>query len=334
MTPELLKAMVPGASWDRCLALAAPLAETFARFGIEGDDQIAVFVAQAAHETASFRYLRETADGTAYEGRKDLGNTQPGDGPRFRGAGIFQTTGRANFRRVGEALRIDTIGHPELLEEPMYAALSAGLYWRDNGLSALCDGTAAGNDRAGAAINTGSPDKVDKMNHRAERKAAWDRAVLVLKSPQTYTALIAAQAALLRMGHYTGAVDGIGGPKTTAAVRAFQEAAGLPPTGSLDADTLAALALPAGYKTTPAGNVTRDDVKDSRIVKEGEKGKVGTVVVAGGAAAAPVATALLSADWKVALIFSVLLIVGGAFVYLCFGNVVRSRVEMWAKGIA
>ena len=334
MTPELLKALVPGASWDRCLALAAPLAETFARFGIEGDDAVAAFIGQAAHETASFVYLREIASGEAYEGRPDLGNTQPGDGKRFRGRGIFQTTGRANYARVGVALEIDALGHPELLEEPRYAALSAGLYWADNALGQYATGSAADYDRLGAAINTGSPDGVGRMNGREDRRRAWDRAVLVLKSPETYTALISAQASLQRMGYYKGAIDGIGGPKTSAALVAFQTAKGLPPTGSLDADTIAALALPAGYKTAPSGNVTRDDVKDSRIVKDAGSG--GMVAGAGAvvAGAGPVIQAVVGADWKVVAIIAAtgIVLAGGAAFY--FRRVRAARVEMHRAGIA
>lgn len=334
MTPELLKAMVPGATWDRCLALAPHLAETFARFGIEGPDAVAAFIGQAAHETASFRYLREIASGAAYEGRKDLGNIQPGDGTRYPGRGVFQTTGRANYARVGAALEIDAIGHPELLEEPRYAALSAGLYWSDNRLARYATSSAADYDRLGAAINTGNPDWIDRMNGREDRRRAWDRAVLVLKSPETYTALIAAQASLQRMGHYTGAIDGIGGPKTTAALRAFQTAAGLHPSGALDADTIAALALPAGYKTGPGGNVTRDDVKDSRIVKEAGAG--GMVAGAGAvvAGAGPVAQAAFGADWKVVAVIGAVAVILSVVALVYFRRVRGTRIAMNAAGIA
>lgn len=334
MTPELLKAMVPGATWDRCVALAPHLAETFARFGIEGPDAVAAFIGQAAHETASFRYLREIASGAAYEGRKDLGNIQPGDGTRYPGRGVFQTTGRANYARVGAALEIDAIGHPELLEEPRYAALSAGLYWADNGLARYATGSAADYDRLGAAINTGNPDWIDRMNGREDRRRAWDRAVLVLKSPETYTALIAAQANLQRMGHYTGAIDGVGGPKTTAALVAFQKAAGLHPSGTLDADTIAALALPAGYKTGPGGNVTRDDVKDSRIVKEAGAG--GMVAGAGAvvAGAGPVAQAAFGADWKVVAVIGAVAVILSVVALVYFRRVRGFRVEMSRKGLS
>ena len=295
---------------------------------------MAAFLAQIAHESGSLRYVRELATGSAYENRKDLGNIQPGDGTRYPGRGVFQTTGRANYARVGAALEIDAIGHPELLEEPRYAALSAGLYWSDNGLARYATGSAADYDRLGAAINTGNPDWIDRMNGREDRRRAWDRAVLVLKSPETYTALIGAQASLQRMGHYTGAIDGVGGPKTTAALVAFQKAAGLHPSGTLDADTIAALALPAGYQTGPGGNVTRDDVKDSRIVKEAGAG--GMVAGAGAvvAGAGPVAQAAFGADWKVVAVIGAVAVILSVVALVYFRRVRGFRVEMSRKGLS
>lgn len=95
------------------------------------------FIAQACHETDHFKTLREYASGSAYEGRADLGNTQPGDGVRFRGGGIFQTTGRANYLQLGvkKGRRDLFINTPELLEQPEYAVWSACEFWRTRGLN-------------------------------------------------------------------------------------------------------------------------------------------------------------------------------------------------------
>ena len=95
------------------------------------------FLAQACHETDHFKTLREYASGSAYEGRADLGNTQPGDGIRFRGRGIFQTTGRANYLQLGikKGRRDLFINTPELLEQPEYAVWSACEFWKTRGLT-------------------------------------------------------------------------------------------------------------------------------------------------------------------------------------------------------
>ena len=95
------------------------------------------FIAQACHETDHFKTLREYASGSAYEGRADLGNTQPGDGVRFRGRGIFQTTGRANYLQLGvkKGRRDLFINTPELLEQPEYAVWSACEFWKTRGLN-------------------------------------------------------------------------------------------------------------------------------------------------------------------------------------------------------
>lgn len=97
------------------------------------------FLAQVAHETMQLTFTREIASGVRYEGRKDLGNTQPGDGVRFRGRGLIQVTGRANYTACMMALDIDCVDHPELLELPEHAARSAGWFWKTHGLNELAD---------------------------------------------------------------------------------------------------------------------------------------------------------------------------------------------------
>jgi putative chitinase len=99
------------------------------------------FLAQACHETDHFKTLREYASGNAYEGRHDLGNTQPGDGVRFKGRGIFQTTGRANYLELGikKGRRDMFVDTPELLEQPEYAVWSACEYWKTRGLNDIAN---------------------------------------------------------------------------------------------------------------------------------------------------------------------------------------------------
>src|SRR5690349_5242803 len=108
-------------------------------FGISTPQQRAAFLAQIAHESGSLRYTRELADGLMYEGRGDLGNTQPGDGPKYKGRGLLQITGRANYAACGAALGLDLIAHPELLETPSGACRSAAWFWQKHGLNRFAD---------------------------------------------------------------------------------------------------------------------------------------------------------------------------------------------------
>ncbi len=106
-------------------------------YEIDSPHEFAHFLAQACHETDHFNTLREYASGKAYEGREDLGNTRPGDGVKFRGRGIFQTTGRANYLQLGikRGRRDMFVNNPLLLEQPEFAVWSACEYWRTRGLN-------------------------------------------------------------------------------------------------------------------------------------------------------------------------------------------------------
>lgn len=68
---------------------AQALEEACIRFGIVTALEKAHFLAQVAHESDGFNTATEYATGAAYEGRKDLGNTQLGDGKRFKGRGLI-----------------------------------------------------------------------------------------------------------------------------------------------------------------------------------------------------------------------------------------------------
>lgn len=108
-----------------------PLNNAMEEFDVTTNKRQAAFLAQCAHETGEFRYVRELSSGDAYEGREDLGNTQPGDGRRFRGRGLLQLTGRDAYSACGLALGLDLLSEPELLETYQYASRSAGWVWRD-----------------------------------------------------------------------------------------------------------------------------------------------------------------------------------------------------------
>ena len=107
------------------------------KYGIDTDKEVAAFIAQIGHESGQLRYVEELASGSAYEGRKDLGNIQKGDGKRFKGRGLIQITGRANYTQLSKDLGEDFIKNPELLSTPKYAVQSACWFWNKNKLNDL-----------------------------------------------------------------------------------------------------------------------------------------------------------------------------------------------------
>lgn len=107
-------------------------------FDIDTPLRQAMFLAQVAHESGSLHYTLELADGSAYEGRTDLGNIYEGDGKKFRGRGLIQVTGRDNTLKCLAALgrKPDDLAY---LETPMGASRSAGWFWFTQGLSLMAD---------------------------------------------------------------------------------------------------------------------------------------------------------------------------------------------------
>ncbi|BAO30397.1 glycoside hydrolase family 19 protein [Sulfuritalea hydrogenivorans] len=136
ITPEHLAA-IAGKPTRLMPGLAEWLNATCPLYEIDTPQEYCHFLAQACHETDHFKTLREYASGRAYEGRADLGNTQAGDGVRFKGRGIFQTTGRANYLQLGikKGRRDLFINNPELLEQPEFAVWSACEFWQTRGLN-------------------------------------------------------------------------------------------------------------------------------------------------------------------------------------------------------
>lgn len=150
-------------SGTRADLFAQPLTEAMQTYAIDAPKRAAAFLAQLAHESGELRYVRELADGKGYEGRKDLGNTQVGDGPRYRGRGLIQITGRANYAQCGAALKLPLENNPELLELPRWAALSAAWFWASRKLSTLAD-----EDKFGAickAVNGGYNGLDDRLKY-------------------------------------------------------------------------------------------------------------------------------------------------------------------------
>jgi putative chitinase len=162
MNSEQAKALGIGEEW------VEPLNETFAKYEINTPKRQACFLGQCMHESGGFKFLKENLNYSAkglvatwpsrfpnieyaseyerkperiankvYSGR--MGNTEEGDGAKYIGRGLIQLTGKDNYKAVTEALGVDLLANPHLLEEPRYAALSAGWYWNKKGLNATAD---------------------------------------------------------------------------------------------------------------------------------------------------------------------------------------------------
>lgn len=109
------------------------------KFEITTPARIEHFLAQTAHESGGGRYMKELASGVDYEGREDLGNTQPGDGPKYKGAGYIQLTGRANYQRLANYLNDPRVMEGVDYVSTNYPFTSAGFWWKDNNMNALCN---------------------------------------------------------------------------------------------------------------------------------------------------------------------------------------------------
>jgi putative chitinase len=164
ITPALIDAVTgDGATWYGPLRDACGLNE------IDTHERVSAFLAQIAHESGGFKVLEENLNYSAdrllvvfpkyfdahkaaacarnperianvvYADRMGNGDESSGDGWTFRGRGLIQLTGRHNYHRCGGALGIGLTDEPDLLTQPLYAALSAAWFWRDRGCNALAD---------------------------------------------------------------------------------------------------------------------------------------------------------------------------------------------------
>ena len=170
MTGAILQSIMPYAK-ARIPSFIAPLNAAMQEYHINSPLRLAAFIAQIAHESGELRYVKEIASGAAYEGRKDLGNTQPGDGMRYKGRGLIQITGRNNYAECGKALGVDLITNPELLETNGLACRSAAWFWASRGLNDLAD--KGDFERITKRINGGT-------NGAQQRREYHDRARKVL----------------------------------------------------------------------------------------------------------------------------------------------------------
>lgn len=132
-----------GRTAERQARLIAAVGEviraTLERYGIATRLRIAHFLGQTCHESAGFSTTEESASGEAYEGREDLGNTRRGDGRRYKGRGLLQLTGRANYREYGRALGVDLERDPARAAEPALSLRIACEYWTRRAIDDACD---------------------------------------------------------------------------------------------------------------------------------------------------------------------------------------------------
>ena len=198
ITSQQLLQILPNAS--QVAGVFVPvLNATMNRYQIVGQKRIAAFIAQVGHESGQLTRLVENLNYSAEAVRKNwssrfsmelasavarkpeqianiaygnrMGNTDPGDGWKYRGRGLIQITGKNNYQLCGEALGLDLLAQPELLVKPQNACMAAAWFWATNGLNTLAD--AGKFDAITQRINGG-------QNGAADRQALYARALKVL----------------------------------------------------------------------------------------------------------------------------------------------------------
>lgn len=153
ITLENLKKILKNTKQDKLSLYCDAFNKILPQYQIDTPKRIAAFIGQIAVESGELNFDKELPSkwnkknvqdvkepiGTLYEGRKNLGNTQPGDGPKFIGRGILQITGRANYATYGKKIGYDLISNPELACNPEIATRIALEYFSDRGLLELAD---------------------------------------------------------------------------------------------------------------------------------------------------------------------------------------------------
>ena len=167
---EKLSVVMPRALPAKIDLYFEPLVAGMKKYQITTSLRMAHFVAQIAHETASFLYAEEIADGSAYEGRSDLGNTEPGDGRCFKGRGLIQLTGRANYADYSRDAGADYMVNPGVVaSDPFVAVDVACWYWNKRAINRLADADDV--KAVTKAINGGYNGLDDRMEYLARAKA-------------------------------------------------------------------------------------------------------------------------------------------------------------------
>ena len=180
LTTEQLQAIMPQLPAAKRTTYFPFLTAAVAEFDIDQPARTAAFLAQLAHESAQFRFMEEIWGPTAAQRRYEppdelattLGNTERGDGFRFKGRGPIQVTGRANYHRFGDLLGLDLVASPEQAARPEVAFRIAGLYWKKKGLNELADRvTAEAFREITRRINGGFNGLADRQQYYEKAKA-------------------------------------------------------------------------------------------------------------------------------------------------------------------
>ena len=192
MTPVQL-AKATGARIDRATEWLPVIEAAMLEFGINTQQRQAMFLAQIGHESGGMHYTVEiwgnTAAQISYEGRKNLGNTQVGDGFKYRGRGLIQTTGRYNYEATAKALGIDCVNNPDLLAEPENAARSAAWWWQSHNLNKYAD---ADDCRGCTKVINGGYNGLDQRLalYEAAKSVLPQVEIPTVRSPSVLTAIL------------------------------------------------------------------------------------------------------------------------------------------------
>ena len=227
--PGLLIQSDPSISLENAANYGPTLLATALKYQINTPLRLAHWAAQLLHESGSLKYTEELASGAAYEGRKSLGNTQPGDGRRYKGRGLIMITGRAGYARYGKFNpESDAVNHPERLATLPYAVDSAGWFWA-HGTPHNLNGIA---DKDNVVLIT----RLINGGHNglASRKMRLGMAKGAIEALGAKRV----QQALNAIGSYpTLLVDGDLGPRTTSIIREFQSDFLIRADGVVNAET-------------------------------------------------------------------------------------------------
>ena len=225
--PLVLTNCDPTVTQDNANKYGAPLLAMAHKYGITTPLRLAHALAQILHESGALKYTEELASGAAYEGNKGLGNTQRGDGKRFKGRGLIQVTGRANYKRYAQFSGSDVVTNPERMADLPASVDSAGWFWRHG--NGDCN-NAADKDNLLAVtriINGGTRGYADRQRKLKQCKSTLETAGTLL-----------VQEALNATRSYPELrVDGDFGPRSASVLREFQSDFYIPVTGVVDSLT-------------------------------------------------------------------------------------------------